>query len=186
MTDRLYLSYWIPNFHGLKMARIFERVLRAFPHSVLSQSAITLRIQPLTFGEPPVFERDYQAPYDLEAVMSDIREYWAMDSVLTLETGWDIWKLDADWHLSPNRVVIVAVGPEFEEEQEEQVRVELGSDDWFLARKGDPAAYKPIEQNVQSLLKLDQDLTQALQPDKRKLWSESGDNFAEKLRQSLQ
>jgi hypothetical protein len=39
---------------------------------------------------------------------------------------------------------------------------------------------------VQSLLRLVHDLEEKLSVERRLLWSESGENFAEKLRESLQ
>jgi hypothetical protein len=42
-----------------------------------------------------------------------------------------------------------------------------------------------IQSNIKSLLKLVHDLDDALPVETRLLWSESGENFAEKLHQAL-
>jgi hypothetical protein len=42
-----------------------------------------------------------------------------------------------------------------------------------------------IQSNIQSLLKLVHDLDDALPVETRRLWSESGDNFSDKLHQAL-
>ena len=43
-----------------------------------------------------------------------------------------------------------------------------------------------IQSNIKSLLKLVHDLDDALPVETRRLWSESGENFSEKLQQALQ
>jgi hypothetical protein len=42
-----------------------------------------------------------------------------------------------------------------------------------------------IQSNITSLLKLVHDLDDALPVDTRRLWSESGENFSDKLHQAL-
>lgn len=186
MTDRLYLSYWIPRYDGLRMRFLFEKALRAFPHSRLSAGYSQLRLQALSLAEPPLFERAYEPPFDPEAAIADWNEFATQDAAATLETSWDLWLPDDGWHLRPVRVQMLSFGPDFEAEQDEQIRIEFGPDEHFLAVPGDRLAFRPIQQNVQSLLKLTQDLDAALEPERRQLWSESGGNFADKLKQSLQ
>jgi hypothetical protein len=42
-----------------------------------------------------------------------------------------------------------------------------------------------VQSNIKSLLKLVHDLDDALPVETRRLWSESGENFSEKLHQAL-
>jgi hypothetical protein len=163
-------------------------LLRAFPFSQLSKSTTVLRIQPLTLGEPPVFERAYPPPLNVDELVEDFGEYFGDDSGATIETNWDLLQLSesAEWALSPTRVTLQCFGPSFEEGEEEQIRLDFGGDDLFVPGPDDNRQLKPIEQNLRSLIKLSNDLESEVQPQRRHLWSESGSNFADKLRQALQ
>jgi hypothetical protein len=65
------------------------------------------------------------------------------------------------------------------------LEVEFGIDANFLPQPGLPDSPHMVESNIKSLLKLVHDLDDALPVETRRLWSESGENFAEKLHQAL-
>lgn len=184
MTDRLYLSYWLNDFTGIRMMSSFEKVLRAFPHSQRSAGHAILRVQPVSLAEPPSFERSLPMPVDVDAFAADFREYQGFDCATTVETAWDLWQFDEEWKLTPTPVLLQCFGPDFA--SEEQILVDFGPDVHFLPQPHLPNAFKPVEQNVQSLLRLSGDLDTILRASRRQLWSESGANFADKLKQSLQ
>ena len=116
-----------------------------------------------------------------------------------------------DWKLAPARVTLCCFGPEFNQSpsggtgvadnQRNPViefpgsnedaalgcalEIEFGIDANFLPQPELPGSPRMIESNIKSLLKLVHDLDDALPVETRKLWSESGGNFAEKLHQAL-
>jgi hypothetical protein len=65
------------------------------------------------------------------------------------------------------------------------LEIEFGIDANFLPQPDLPDSPRMIESNIKSLLKLVHDLDDALPVETRRLWSESGENFAEKLHQAL-
>jgi hypothetical protein len=65
------------------------------------------------------------------------------------------------------------------------LEIEFGIDANFLPQPEVPGSPRMIESNIKSLLKLVHDLDDALPVETRKLWSESGGNFADKLHQAL-
>ena len=65
------------------------------------------------------------------------------------------------------------------------LEIEFGIDANFLPQPDLPDSPRVIQSNIKSLLKLVHDLDDALLVETRMLWSESGENFAEKLHQAL-
>jgi len=156
---------------------------------------------PLSWNEPPVYQRIYEedevqesAP---ERAVAEAMEILHDDFVYEFEILWDLWVpetvggLDPTWKLEPVKVHVAGFGPLFDEgayEQNGQVRVDFGLDSPFLLEEMDvdktDAEY--IKRNVQKLV----DVTNAIQEkagiSSRLLWSESGENLAQKLIARLQ
>lgn len=99
--------------------------------------------------------------------------------------------LGTKWREEPRIVRVTGFGPEFDSgsfEQNGQIRIDLGSDTPFLQEDmeldAEGAAY--VRRNVQRLV----DLTSAIQKNagaaSHLLWSESGENLAQKLIARLQ
>jgi hypothetical protein len=115
-----------------------------------------------------------------------------------------------EWQLSPARVALCCFGPHFDQSPAGHehppagerpsviafpsgddaaigcaLEIEFGLDANFLPQPDLPGSPRLIESNIKSLLKLVHDLDDALPVETRRLWSESGENFAEKLHQAL-
>lgn len=185
VADQLYLSYKLRGFSSMNMLRHWERVLRAFPFSKLMQTASTLRVNAVSFQEPPLLERGFEPPIDIDAVMAAAREFTANDCAVQLETKWDLWQFNNDWKLTPTRVVLTCLGELFEDSEDEHIRVDFGPDAIFLPDEELPGAGKMAESNLKSLLHFVHDADQALTYDSRRLWTESGENFAERLQAAI-
>ena len=115
------------------------------------------------------------------------------------------------WKLAPARVALCCFGPEFDQSPSGDsgarerprspviefphpgddlglgcaLEIEFGIDAHFLPQPELPGSARMTESNIKSLLKLVHDLDDALPVETRRLWSESGENFAEKLQQAL-
>jgi hypothetical protein len=195
MPDRLYLSLWLRGFSPANMLRHYEQALRIFPFSKLTRTESTLRIYALEYTEPPAFEEPFPQPLDPAAVIERTRRFLNADSCYELEAAWDLWRWDPAsagdksenaWQLAPNKVAIACFGPDFERDSDEPLRIDFGVESAFLPVPDSPEGMAMIRANVQSLLRLVHDLEEKLAVERRLLWSESGENFADKLRESLQ
>ena len=107
------------------------------------------------------------------------------DSYYRLETWWDLWQFETDWKLAPARVALCCVGPEFGDEDQGHLGIDFGIDALFLPQPQLPNSLRMTQSNIKSLLKLVHDLGDALPVETRRLWSESGEDFSEKLHQAL-
>jgi hypothetical protein len=113
------------------------------------------------------------------------KDFQNADACYRLETWWDLWQFHTDWELTPTRVALCCFGPEFEREEGEHLTIEFGIDAHFLPQPDVPGSLTMVQSNIKSLLKLVHDLDDALPADTRRLWSESGENFSEKLHHAL-
>ena len=215
MADQLYLSYLLRNYSESTMLRHFEKLLRLFPFSRLAQQASTFKVMAVDVSEPVIAEIPYSPPVPVDDMLAVARDFQNADACYRLETWWDLWQFETDWKLAPARVALCCFGPEFNQspsgnsgvkvETEDQQRrpvipfpnprdnaalgcaleIEFGIDANFLPQPDLPDSPHMIESNIKSLLKLVHDLDDALPVETRRLWSESGENFADKLHQAL-
>ncbi|MFB3777111.1 MAG: hypothetical protein ACE141_05845 [Bryobacteraceae bacterium] len=182
MADLLYLSFWLRGFNGRSMLRTLERALLLFPFSASSPGVTTLRIYALQYAEPPLLETFYDRPTPPDAAIQAASEFEGPDCCYLAGGYWDLWQRDSGWRLMPAPVTVGCYGPEFENELGDQLRIELGLDSHYLPRPGVPESSAKVKSNIRSILRLAQELDQALPVDKRRLWTESGEDFAERLR----
>jgi hypothetical protein len=181
VADQLYLSYKLRGYSDMNMLRHWERLLRVFPFSKLSHTPNTLRVQAVSLREPVLLEQDFGNPIDLDAVVTAAREFMASDCAVQLEAKWDIWQYVGDWKLTPTRIVLASFGEQFEDKEDEHLRVDFGPDAMFLPDPELPGAGKMAESNLKSLLSFVHEADEILAVESRRLWTESGDNFAERL-----
>jgi len=185
VAEQLFLSYWLRGFTPGTMARTFDKAVRLFPFSRLAKSPSNWKVMAIDAATPALLEQALPSPLDLDRVAEDSRHYQAADVALELETWWDLWSHDGDWKLEPARAVITCFGPEFENHLGENLRVDFGIDSRYLPDPEIPGSARVIQSNIRSLLKLVHDLDDALPVEKRQLWSETGENFVERLQTVL-
>lgn len=167
------------------MLRHYEKLLKLFPFSRLAQSPSLLKIIALEYSEPPVFERAFIPPFTPDDVLAATREFASPDSCYRFETWWDLWQYDQDWELLPARVALCCFGPNFEKDIGDNLRIEFGIDSHFLPQPDLPDNFRMTQSNIKSLLTLVHDVDNTLKVERRQLWTESGENFAEKLQAEL-
>ncbi|BDC51250.1 hypothetical protein F183_A35660 [Bryobacterales bacterium F-183] len=186
MADRLYLSVWLRQAEHDKQLFRFERLLRAFPFSKLAKSESILRILALNFGEPPIAENLIAGLPDPEAIAGLAKEFYGPDSAIQVDCYWDLWQyVDEDWTLAPTPVSIYCFAPGFEREDGEDFRIEFGLDTQFLPERNSASGVRMLQSNIRSMLSLVHDVENRLPLERRLLWSESGENFAELLQRKL-
>lgn len=185
MADQLILSYWLNGFTAQNMLRHYEKMLRLFPYSRLALGAAVFKVIPIEFSQPSLIEEAYTMPDGMARLLASAKEFLNADCCYRLETSWDLWLYeDNDWKLAPSRVALSCFGPEFQD-AEENLQIEFGIDTVFLPQPELPNFAKYAQSNIKSLLKLVHDLDDGLSIDRRKLWSEAGENFSERLQEAL-
>ncbi|MDX2270088.1 MAG: hypothetical protein NW208_18440 [Bryobacter sp.] len=187
MADRLYLSLWLNGFSPLTMHKHFAQCLTKFPFS--SQSpGVYLRVGAVDSSEPALQEQVFDLSQGFDPLIETMGRWQSTDASFEVEGFWDLWQeLPEGWRLSPARVNLFFYGPNFPSEWGEQIRIELGVEALFLptfAMAGRELGL--MQSNIRSLLRLRRDLEQTLSLSKINLWSESGENFADRLRQSME
>jgi hypothetical protein len=185
MADQLYLSYRLRNFSGQNMLRQYEKLLRIFPFSRLARQPSTFRVLAVDYNEPALLEIPLPAPIDVDHVLAAAKDFENPDFCCRLESWWDLWQFRTEWELAPSRVALSCFGPEFEHESDDDLNIEFGIDAHFLPQPGIENSVRMVQSNIKSLLKLVHDLDDALPVETRRLWSESGENFSERLHQAL-
>ncbi len=191
MTDQLYLSIWLKRETHAKRLNYFEKLLRLFPFSQRTQGQTTVSVQAVDSTEPPLLERPMNGPIDVDDVLAILHDYTGDDVAQRVESFWDLWQyIDNEWVLAPARVALICQGPEFDNntpdaiEDQEQLRIEFGVDINYLPQPEIAGSARLTESNLRSLLRLVHELDSTLPVRKRKLETESGENFAERLQQA--
>jgi hypothetical protein len=127
-------------------------------------------------------------PIDVDDVLEVLHAYTGDDVAQRVESFWDLWQfIDGDWALAPARVALICQGPEFDNTtgqavaDQEQLRIEFGVDINYLPQPEIAGSARMTESNLRSLLRLVHELDSTLPVKGRKLETESGENFAERL-----
>jgi hypothetical protein len=171
--------------------RHFQELLRLFPFSPREQPQSVISIHAIDTTEPPLLERPVNGPIDVSEVVSIFRGYQGDDVAYRLESWWELWQFEEDWKLAPAAVTLSCFGPEFDNgtddqpREQEDLRIEFGVDSNYLPRLDLPGSARLIESNIKSLLRLVNDLESSLPVIRRKLETESGENFADRLQRVL-
>ncbi len=183
MPDQLCLSLWLRDFDERTMLERFRELLHLFPFSALRPGITALRIYAIEFTEPGISEQMFAGDVDADTVVELAEEFPEPDCAYLVEGWWDLWRLDAEgnWKLSPSPVTLTCLGPQFENDLGDQVRLELGAEERFLPMPGVPQSGRKAHSNLQSIVRLAHEIEQKAPLERQSLWSESGEDFAERL-----
>lgn len=191
MTDQLFLSIWLERHARAHRRRHFQTLLQLFPFSQREQPQSVVSIYGVDSTEPPLLERPINGPFDLEEVFQTYNDYKGDDVAYELESWWDLWRFDGDWKVMPARIAISCFGPRFdngtdrESEEQEDLRIDFGVDSHFLPQPDIEGSARLVQSNIKSMLRLVHEIDAALPVSTRRLETESGENFAERLQQAL-
>ena len=185
------MSIWLERNALSQRLRHFETLLRLFPFSQREQGQSTISIEAVSAQEPPLLERPVNGPMDVDEAMRIFVDYSGDDVSYKLESWWDLWQFNGDWALAPAPVALSCFGPEFDNgadvgvSDQEDLRIDFGVDAHFLPAEDIAGGKKLLASNIRSLLRLVHELDSTLPLRKRKLETESGENFADHLQQAL-
>jgi hypothetical protein len=201
MADRLYPSLWFPNFRLPSLAPAIVSVLKQFAGAGETLRVYAAAAYPISWNETPFYQRIYEeaevresAP---EQAVAEATEILHDDFAYEFEFKWDLWVaetvggLDPTWKQQPVMVHVVGFGPHFDEgayEQNGQVRVDFGLDTPFLLEEIelDKVGAEYVKRNVQKLVEVTNAIQENCGISSRLLWSDSGENLAQKLIARLQ
>ena len=193
MPDRLYFSARVKIARPPAETKIFlqfGKMLAKFPLSKLAKRGPVLRVYAVNLVESPVFEREFPVSSETTEIVDDMlesaREFMQADCACEIDTFWDLWLFDGDWKLRPAALTLCCFGPDFEKgDHDDHLRIEFGPDSRYLPLAGVEGSLRMGQSNLKSLLHLVGDLERALDLESRQVWSESGANFAEVLKQAV-
>jgi hypothetical protein len=193
MADPLYLSLWFPSFECDEMLPHALAVMRQFPFSAQRPGITYLALHPVNWNEPTILERRFQPGVTPEAAVLIAADLLHEDYAYLFEASWDLWSPaeNGQWALQRAPVKFLVHGLEFEDgvyEQEGHIEVDLGLDSPFLQEdvKLTEEAESRVRTNVQKLVEFTSKIEKNSGASARLLWSESEQNFAQKLIARLQ
>jgi len=194
VADALFLSLWFPSFELDEIMPRALAVMRQFPFSTGLPGMSYVAIHPVSWNEPTIFEQRFRpgvAPEEAVSLASDLLHE---DYAYLFEADWDLWIFDADrgeWSLRPSQIKFLVHGVEFDEgtyQHDGHVQVDFGIDTPFLQDEVQltSEAETRVRANVQKLVEFTNQAEKNSGASGRLLWSESEENFAQKLIARLQ
>ena len=194
MPDPLYLSLWFPSFDVEEMLPRALAVMQQFPFSAVQPGISYVALHPVSWDEATVLEQRFRpgiAPSEAVQIASDLLHE---DYAYLFEAFWDLWILSEDgkqWGLQPSGVKFLVHGLEFDDgayQQDGHIEVDLGLDTPFLhegVQLTDEGEAR-VRANVQKLVEFTTKAQQSSGASGRLLWSDSEENFAQRLITRLQ
>lgn len=168
-------------------------VMRQFSFSAQQPGIGYLALHPVSWNEPTILEQRFRpgvSPEEAVLVASDLLHE---DYAYSFDAAWDLWVLaeNGEWTLQPSPVKFLVHGTEFDGgvyEQEGHIKVDLGMDAPFLQEDVPMTieAAARVRANVQKLVDFTSKVEKDAGANARLLWSESDQNFAQRLIARLQ
>jgi hypothetical protein len=194
MADPLYLSLWFSNFEVEELLPRALSVMGHFPFSAQRPGITYLALHPVSWNEPTVLEQRFKPGIPPEEAVQIASDLLHEDYAYLFESFWDLWVLaeaGQSWNLQPVQVKFLVHGLEFDEgtfEQDGHIQVDFGPDTPFLQEQVQlTAEAEPrVRANVQKLVEFTTKVEKNSGASARLLWSESEENFAQKLIARLQ
>jgi hypothetical protein len=168
--------------------------MQQFPFSAQQRDISYVAMHPVSWNEPTVFEQRFRPGVPPEEAVLLASDLLHEDYAYLFEAFWDLWVLADDrreWSPQPSLVRFLVHGMEFEEgtyQREGHVQVDFGVDSPFLQDEVQltSEAETRVRANVQKLVEFTSKAEKASGAGGRLLWSESQENFAQKLIARLQ
>ena len=170
MPDRLSISLWLERWNEESTLHAFKKILEIFPYSPSRPGVLTITVQPIDWTEPPAFEEHYAPGAGAEECIEAVQGFMQSDCACQAVVFWDAGT-------EPVMVKIIAYGPDFEGNDDEQGHVEIDI--------GPDTPYRASPANITQLVFLMHALPKKLKLHKRVLWAESGEDVSEILARSV-
>ena len=194
MADSLYFSLWFSDFGPEEMLVRALSVMRQFPFSNNLPGITYFALHPVSWSEPTIFEQRFRPGATPEQAIAIAADLLHEDYAYVFEANWDLWTPESaqgKWALVPSSVTLIVRGEEFEDGESKtqgEVQMDFGLDTPFLHEElqltGEVESR--VRDNVQMLVDFINRLEKSGIAETRLLWSESGENLAQKLVGRLQ
>ena len=193
MADSLYLNLWFPDF-GAEMFAHALAVIHQFPFSSQLPGITNLALRPVSWNEATILEQRFRPGVAPEQAIAAASELLHEDYAYVFEGNWDLWAPQTPngvWALQATPVSFIIRGEEFEDGEsaaQGEVQVDFGPDIPFLREelKLTQELESRVRANVQMLVDFTTRVAKNSGANARLLWSESDENFAQKLVSRLQ
>jgi hypothetical protein len=193
MADILYYSLWYTDFEMIEMLPHALRALQQFVPSKSLPGITQIEVHPISWNEPTILEQRYRPGISPEAAIVVAADLLHEDYAYVYESTWDLWtpQPSGEWTQQPTTVRFIVRGAEFEEGEAQtqgEIQVDFGLDVPFLHEELDLTAEleSRVRANVQMLVDFIHRVEKNAGTATRLLWSESGENLAQKLIGRLQ
>lgn len=194
MADGLFLNLWFPSFELDEMLPRALAVMRQFPFSALQPGITYMAMHPVSWNEPTIFEQRFRPGITPDEAVLLAADLLHEDYAYLFEAFWDLWVVSEDrqqWSLQPSGVKFLVHSVEFEDgnyRHDGHVQVDFGIDSPFLQDQVQLTgeAEVRVRENVQKLVEFTGKAEKSSGATGRLLWSESEENFAQKLIGRLQ
>jgi hypothetical protein len=154
------------------------KMVAVFPFSRLRQGVRSLEIYALEYAEPPLVEIVFDEQAGPEDAIEIAREHVNSDVVFLIQGFWELWRWNGAWKLEPSPVSIECFGPHFVSDSDDHLRLCLGVDEDFLPRDDVEGGAIAVRSNIKGLLRLVEEISNALPVARRNLWLESGEDLS--------
>jgi hypothetical protein len=169
-------------------------VMRQFPFSDGLPGITYFALHPVSWNEPTIFEQRFSPGATPEQAIAVAADLLHEDYAYVFEANWDLWTpagTEEKWTLAPSTVTLIARGEEFEDGEskiEGEVQLDFGLDTAFLHEELQltGGVESRVRANVQMLVDFINRVEKSAIAETRLLWSESGENLAQKLVGRLQ
>jgi hypothetical protein len=193
MADILYYSLWYTDFEMIEMLPHALRALQQFVPSKALPGITQVEVHPISWNEPTILEQRYMPGISPEAAIVIAADLLHEDYAYVYESNWDLWapQLSGEWTQRPTPVRFIVRGEEFEEgeaKMQGEIQVDFGLDVPFLHEELHltEELESRVRANVQMLVDFIHRMEKNAGTATRLLWSESGENLAQKLIGRLQ
>jgi hypothetical protein len=193
MADILYYSLWYKDFEMIEMLPYALRALQQFVPSKSLPGISQIAIHPISWNEPTILEQRYRPGISPEAAIVVAADLLHEDYAYAFESNWDLWapQSSGEWIQQPTPVRFIVRGDEFEEGEAKtqgEIQVDFGLDVPFLHEELHltEELESRVRTNVQMLVDFIHRVEKNAGTATRLLWSESGENLAQKLIGRLQ
>lgn len=194
MPDPLYLSLWFSDFTGPAMLPHMLAVLQQFPFSPQRPGITYAAVQPVSWNEASIVERRFSPgiePAEAVVIAADLIHD---DYAYTFDAYWDLWTPEEggrQWREIPSLVKFIVQGVEFDDGAQREtghIEIDLGLDSLFVQENVEltDETQARIRDNLARLVEFAGKAQMNTRATSRRLWSESDENFAQKLIARLQ
>jgi hypothetical protein len=194
MADSLYFSLWFSDFSTEEMLVRALSVIRQFPFSKGLPGITGFALHPVSWNEATIFEQRFHPGVAPEIAIAVAADLLHEDYAYVFQANWDLWTPPTpgeEWALLPSPVSFIVRGEEFEEGESQtqgEVQLDFGLDTPFLHEELQLTGRveSRVRANVQTLVDFINRVEKSSIASTRLLWSESGENLAQKLVGRLQ